>query len=158
MEPKIGITKKELESSINCLTTILANEVLLYTKTRKFHWNVSGNSFMELHKLFESQYTALEQEIDEVAERISKLGGKAIGTMKEFIDHSILKENANNAVEQQAMLKELLSDHETVLKQLREFVKTVEETDDFGTADFITALLQKHENKSWMLRQYINQK
>ncbi|KDN53742.1 Dps family protein [Flavobacterium seoulense] len=158
MEPKIGITKKELESSINCLTTILANEVLLYTKTRKFHWNVAGNSFMELHKLFEAQYTALEKEIDEVAERISKLGAKAIGTMKEFIDHSILKENPASVIEQQAMLKELLVDHETVLKQLREFIKSVEETDDFGTADFITGLLQKHEDKSWMLRQYINQK
>ena len=157
MEPKIGITKKELESSIDCLTTVLANEVLLYTKTRKFHWNVSGNSFMELHKLFESQYTALEQEIDEVAERISKLGGKAIGTMKEFIDHSVLKENPKT-VDQQEMLKELLSDHETVLKQLRSFVKAVEESDDYGTADFLTGLLQKHENKSWMLRQYIIQK
>lgn len=157
MEPKIGITKKELESSIDCLTTVLANEVLLYTKTRKFHWNVSGNSFMELHKLFESQYTALEQEIDEVAERISKLGGKAIGTMKEFIDYSVLKENPKT-VDQQEMLKELLSDHETVLKQLRSFVKAVDESDDYGTADFLTGLLQKHENKSWMLRQYITQK
>ncbi|AOZ99842.1 Dps family protein [Flavobacterium commune] len=157
MEPKIGITKKELESSINCLTTVLANEMLLYTKTRKFHWNVSGNSFMELHKLFESQYTALEQEIDEIAERISKLGGNAIGTMKEFIDNSILKENLKT-VDQREMLHELLTDHETVLKQLRDFVKTVEETQDYGTTDFLTALIQKHEEQSWMLRKYIDQK
>ncbi|OYX86246.1 MAG: DNA starvation/stationary phase protection protein [Flavobacteriales bacterium 32-34-25] len=157
MEPKIGITKKELESSINCLTTVLANEMLLYTKTRKFHWNVSGNSFMELHKLFESQYAALEQEIDEIAERISKLGGKAIGTMKEFIDYSILKENPKT-VDQKEMLQELLADHETVLKQLRDFVKTVEETQDYGTIDFLTALIQKHEEQSWMLRKYIDQK
>jgi starvation-inducible DNA-binding protein len=154
MEPKIGITKKELESSNNCLTIVLANEMLLYTKTRKFHWNVSGNSFMELHKLFESQYTELEQIIDEVAERISKLGGKAIGTMKEFIDHSILKENPKS-VDQKEMLHELLSDHETVLKQLRDFIKEIEETQDYGTADFLTALLQKHEEKSWMLRKYV---
>lgn len=157
MEPKIGITKKELESSINCLTTVLANEMLLYTKTRKFHWNVSGNSFMELHKLFESQYTALEQEIDEIAERISKLGGNAIGTMKEFIDNSILKENLKT-VDQREMLHELLTDHEMVLKQLRDFVKTVEETQDYGTTDFLTALIQKHEEQSWMLRKYIDQK
>lgn len=157
MEPKIGITKKELESSINCLTTVLANEMLLYTKTRKFHWNVSGNSFMELHKLFESQYTALEQEIDEIAERICKLGGNAIGTMKEFIDNSILKENLKT-VDQREMLHELLTDHETVLKQLRDFVKTVEETQDYGTTDFLTALIQKHEEQSWMLRKYIDQK
>jgi starvation-inducible DNA-binding protein len=154
MEPKIGITKKELESSNNCLTTVLANEMLLYTKTRKFHWNVSGNSFMELHKLFESQYTELEQIIDEVAERISKLGGKAIGTMQEFIDHSVLKENPKTA-DQKEMIQELLADHETVLKQLRDFIKEIGETQDYGTADFLTALLQKHEEKSWMLRKYV---
>jgi starvation-inducible DNA-binding protein len=38
-----------------------ADEITLYTKSRKFHWNVSGNSFMELHQLFEKQYTALEK-------------------------------------------------------------------------------------------------
>lgn len=157
MEPKIGITKKELESSINCLTTVLANEMLLYTKTRKFHWNVSGNSFMELHKLFESQYIELELVIDEVAERISKLGGIAIGTMKEFIDHSILKENPK-AVDQKEMLNELLADHESVLKQLRDFIKIIEETEDYGSVDFLTGILQKHEEKSWMLRKYIDRK
>lgn len=155
MEPKIGITKKELESSMNCLTTVLANEMLLYVKTRKFHWNVSGNSFMELHKLFEAQYTELEQTIDEVAERISKLGGEAIGTMKEFIDHSILKETPKT-VDQKEMIKELLVDHETVLKQLRDFIKEISETSDYATADFMTGLLQNHETKSWMLRKYTN--
>ncbi|MFN7099916.1 MAG: Dps family protein [Flavobacterium sp.] len=155
MEPKIGITKKELDESISYLTTILANQMVLYTKTRQFHWNVSGNSFMELHKLFEAQYTALEQEIDATAERISKLGGRAIGTMKEFIEQSVLKENSTD-LQQKDMLKELLIDHETVLKQLRKFIKSLDETDDFGTADFVTGLLQKHEDKSWMLRKYIN--
>jgi starvation-inducible DNA-binding protein len=48
-------------------------------------------SFMEFHKLFEAQYTELEASIDEVAERISKLGGKSIGTMKEFADLTIIK-------------------------------------------------------------------
>jgi starvation-inducible DNA-binding protein len=45
----------------------------LYIKTRKFHWNVCGESFMEIHKLFENQYKQLEESIDEIAERINKL-------------------------------------------------------------------------------------
>ncbi|MGA9637342.1 Dps family protein [Flavobacterium sp.] len=153
MEPKVGITKKDLEASIDRLTIVLADEMVLYVKTRKFHWNVSGNSFMELHKLFEAQYTELEHIIDEVAERISKLGGNAIGTMKEFVEHSNLKENPAN-IDQKAMIKELLADHEIVLKQLRDFIKVTDDTNDFGTADFMTALLQKHESQSWMLRKY----
>lgn len=155
MEPKIGITKKDLNTSVDFLTVVLANEMLLYVKTRKFHWNVSGNSFMELHKLFEEHYTELEHTIDEIAERISKLGAKAIGTMQEFIDHATLKENSNT-VDQKDMINELLSDHEAILKQLREYIKEVEETNDYGTADFLTALLQSHETQAWTVRKYVN--
>jgi len=155
MEPKIGITKKDLNTSVDFLTVVLANEMLLYVKTRKFHWNVSGNSFMELHKLFEEHYTELEHTIDEIAERISKLGAKAIGTMQEFIDHATLKENSNT-VDQKDMINELLSDHEAILKQLREYIKEIEETNDYGTADFLTALLQSHETQAWTVRKYVN--
>ena len=76
MTPKIGITEKDLDKSIELLSVILSDEMTLYIKTRKFHWNVCGESFMELHKLFEQQYKDLEEIIDLVAERISKLGGK----------------------------------------------------------------------------------
>jgi starvation-inducible DNA-binding protein len=66
--------------------------MVLYVKTRKFHWNVAGERFIKMHNLFEAQYNELELIIDEVAERIGKLGDKAIGTMEELNDHSILKE------------------------------------------------------------------
>lgn len=155
MEPKIGLAKKDLSKSINDLTVVLANEMILYVKTRKFHWNVSGNSFMELHKIFEHQYSTLEKTVDEVAERISKFGGKSIGTMKEFIDNSILKEESDY-LNQNGMLKELLDDHEKVIIQLRKFIKNADEIEDVGTADFLTGILQMHESKSWILRKYLS--
>ena len=134
---------------------VLSNEMVLYVKSRKFHWNVTGNSFMELHKLFENQYSKLEKTIDEVAERISKLGGKTIGTMKEFIENSILKEESKY-VNQNQMLEELLDDHEKIIIQLREFIEKAEDAHDAGTADFLTGVLQDHESKSWILRKYLS--
>ena len=59
MKPNIGISDKNLKAVTSMLSVVLADNVLLYTKTRKFHWNVNGQSFMELHKLFESQYNQL---------------------------------------------------------------------------------------------------
>lgn len=73
MKPSIGISDKNLKSVTSMLSVVLADSVMLYTKTRKFHWNVNGESFMELHKLFENQYKQLEEAIDEIAERINKL-------------------------------------------------------------------------------------
>ena len=60
MKPNIGISKKNLNQSAHILSVILANEMTLYIKTRKSHWSVSGESFMELHKLFEGQYCLRE--------------------------------------------------------------------------------------------------
>ncbi|HQZ24770.1 MAG TPA: ferritin-like domain-containing protein [Flavobacterium sp.] len=54
------------KNAIVLLSVVLADEMTLYVKTRKFHWNVAGLSFMELHKLFESQYTELEAIIDNI--------------------------------------------------------------------------------------------
>jgi starvation-inducible DNA-binding protein len=153
MDTKLGIPQKEMKTSVKNLTIILASEMVLYVKTRKFHWNVAGNSFMEMHKLFEEQYNELELIIDEVAERIGKLGEKAIGTMDEFNKQSILKESTKYE-EKDAMVNELLADYQKLISEIRTFIKEIEETDDFGTADFLTGILQKHEAQAWILRRY----
>jgi starvation-inducible DNA-binding protein len=128
----------------------------LYIKTRKFHWNVAGESFMELHKLFEAQYTELEAIVDTVAERIGKLGNKTIGTMSEFTLLSRIVEHPNKYPVQKAMLSELLSDHETLIIELRKDIDiSANENHDAGTADMLTAILQQHESITWIIRRYL---
>jgi starvation-inducible DNA-binding protein len=155
MNLNIGISPKDLKKSTNILATILSNEMILYVKTRKFHWNISGNSFMELHKLFEDQYRIIESNIDEVAERISQLGEKTIGTMKEFIENSTLKESPKEYVSQKNMLEELLQNHEQLITEFRDYIPSFEESNDAGSADFVTGLLQQHEKMAWILRRYL---
>lgn len=155
MKPNIGITDKNLAAVSSLLTAVLADAMVLYSKTRKFHWNVKGNSFMELHKLFESQYGQLEEAIDEIAERINKLGSPVIGTLKEFIENSSLKETPGKNPDQNGMLKELLNDHETVIKALRKHIEDCDEKyKDAVTADFLTGLMAQHETIAWILRRY----
>ncbi len=157
MKPEIGITEKNLSKSIELLSVVLADEMTLYVKTRKFHWNVSGQSFMELHKLFQGQYSELEETIDLIAERINKLGGKTIGTMKEFAELSRLKETPGKYPNQKEMMKELLSDHESVIVELRKDIAICDaKNKDAGTTDFLTGLLEQHETTAWVLRRYLN--
>jgi starvation-inducible DNA-binding protein len=157
MKPEIGITEKNLNKSVVLLSVILSDEMTLYIKTRKFHWNVSGDSFMEIHKLFQSQYTELEETIDLVAERINKLGSKTIGTMKEFSQLSRLKESPDKYPVRKEMMKELLADHESMTVALRKDIEECNDKNkDAGTADFLTGLLQQHETTSWILRRYLD--
>lgn len=157
MKANIGISPKNLAAVNTLLNRVLADAVLLYTKTRKFHWNVSGNSFMELHKLFEDHYTKLEAAIDEIAERINKLGFKTPGTMAEFLATASLKEAPGKYPAQTDMIKELLKDHETVIIFLRKGIDDCDEKyKDKGTADFLTDLIREHETLAWTLRRYLH--
>lgn len=120
MKPNIAIADKNLTAICKSLNECLADAHILYFKTRKFHWNVSGDNFMELHKLFESHYEQIQEAIDEIAERVSQMGGVAIGTSSEFGSMSGLKESpGKNPAKNLDMVKELLHDHEAVIKSLR---------------------------------------
>ncbi|HEY3874729.1 MAG TPA: DNA starvation/stationary phase protection protein [Candidatus Kapabacteria bacterium] len=153
---EIGLTQKDREGVTRILNVLLSDEVLLYTKTRKYHWNVVGPSFMEMHKLLEAQYQELGEISDEVAERVRKLGGTAMGTMKEYLENTRLKENPGRIPEAEGMLAVLLADHEHIVQSLRADIETVQNKyHDVGTTDFLTGLLEKHEKTAWMLRSYL---
>jgi starvation-inducible DNA-binding protein len=144
-----------LQPLATLLNTLLADEYVLYTKTRNYHWNVVGDSFMELHKFFEGQYEQLDEIIDDVAERSRALGHNSLGSLKQFIAIARLTEEQSAANSKQ-MIQNLLDDHETLIRALRaEITVTAEEYKDFGTSDFLTGLMEQHEKMAWMLRAYL---
>ena len=53
MNLNIGIEPKHLEGVVGLLGPLLADEYVLYTKTRNYHWNVTGPQFNDLHKFFQ---------------------------------------------------------------------------------------------------------
>jgi len=156
MNPNIDLSPKSLKEVSTLLNTLLSDETVLYIKTLNFHWNVEGPNFSELHKFFESQYEELSSIMDDVAERARALGEKALGSMQDFLDHARLKESKSNQ-NAKDMIKELLSDHETIIKTLRKDLETCDTTyHDIGTNDFLTGLMEKHEKMAWMLRAFIS--
>lgn len=99
----------------------------------------------------------MEKSIDEIAERINKLGFKTPGTMAEFLEAASLKEAAGKYPAQAEMIKELLKDHETVIISIRKAIDDCDEKyGDIGTADFLTDLIREHETLGWILRRYLH--
>lgn len=155
MKPSIGISEKHIEKSIQILSKIISNETVLYVKTRKAHWNISGESFMELHELFGNQYATTEKSIDILAERISKIGGKTIGTMNEFLENSDIQENPGKYPDKSELLMELINDHETIIKQIRKEIHEFDEkAKDVVSIDLLIKLLDEHETTAWTMRRY----
>lgn len=149
----IGLNQAQREGVIALLRSLLADEYVLYTKTRNFHWNVTGPRFHDLHKFFEGQYDSIDDTIDEVAERIRSLGGVSPGSMAEFLATARLSENKGELTSADLMVERLLADHEAVIRSLREDLKRAnDEFGDAGTSDFLTGLMEEHEKMAWMLR------
>lgn len=156
VDPNIGLDKTVREASGKILNILLADEYLLYTKTYNYHWNVIGIMFNDLHSFFKGQYEALEDIVDSTAERTRSVGVRALGTMSEFSQNTRLKEDPAGVVpEAKQMIKNLLDDHEAIIRYLRADLEKTSELNDMGTNNYLNDLLCKHEKMAWMLRSYL---
>ena len=156
MNASLGLKESSRSKVLAVLDPVLADEYVLYTKTRNFHWNVVGPHFNDMHKFFEAQYEILDGHVDAVAERSRALGGRALGSLKEFISAARLKESVGRTLKEEVMLAELLRDHEALIRTLREDVDETARLGDAGTADFLTGILEEHEKMAWMLRSFVS--
>lgn len=156
MKTQIGIKEENLAKVAHSLNILLADEYVLYTKTRNAHWNVEGDDFYNKHLFFEQQFTQLNDIIDSVAERIRTLGHYTPGTLKLFLELTHLTEQSNEKNDSISFIKELLVDHESIIIHLRENITVyANEFHDLGTSDFVTGIMETHEKMAWMLRSHL---
>ena len=156
MKPNIGINPADRQEVAERLTKLLADEFVLYTKTRNAHWNVEGPDFHTVHVFFEVQYQQLEEIVDDVAERIRAIGHYATGTLQGFLEHTHLTESSRSKNDSAGFINELLADHDSIVGYIRGNIDPIAtELHDYGTSDFITGLIEVHEKLAWMLRSHL---
>lgn len=156
MAINIGLSDEQRQGVVDLLNKALADAYLLIIKTKKYHWDVVGPQFRSLHELWEEHYEALTLSIDAIAERTRMLGGYPLGTAEGILKHASLQEHPGDLPTTQEMVKRLVDDHEHVIRNLRKAVdQTADEFHDEGTSDFLTGLMEQHEEMAWMLRSFI---
>jgi starvation-inducible DNA-binding protein len=155
MKVNIGITDKNRQAVAAALNELLADEHILYNKTRDYHWNIEGPSFMEFHKLYEGQYNELAEMIDDIAERIRAIGHFAEGRLKEILKLATLDE-PETPTGQGEQIANLLGDHEILISRARKLIGDfADKYKDAGSSDFVTGIMKQHEKMAWMLRSYL---
>jgi starvation-inducible DNA-binding protein len=158
MKPAIGINEEHRTKVSQILFSILADEFILYTKTRNAHWNLEGPNFYSMHILFESQYNELDEIIDKVAERIRMLGHYAPATLKQILELTHLTEGTREKNDSIGFIKELLNDHENIIINIRmQINRLAEQLKDVGTSDYLTGLTEYHEKAAWILRSHLTE-
>ncbi|HMK06009.1 MAG TPA: DNA starvation/stationary phase protection protein [Flavobacterium sp.] len=156
MKTNIGITETNRAGVVSELSKILADEYVLYTKTKNAHWNLEGPDFYDKHKFFEAQFNELDGIIDSVAERIRTLGHYVDAMLKAFLSVTHFTEQKRDKNDSPGYIKELLADHESLIMHMRENINLfATEYHDAGTSDFITGLMENHEKMAWFLRSHL---
>jgi len=153
MKTNIGITETERQAVAAQLAKLLADEFILYTKTRNAHWNIEGADFHTMHVFFETQYQQLDVLMDSVAERMRKIGHYAPATLAQFLQLTHLTEQNASKNNSLGYLHELLADHESIIEFIRRNITPIANSfNDAGTSDFLTGLMETHEEMAWMIR------
>jgi starvation-inducible DNA-binding protein len=156
MKTNIGITEDHSQAVAKAMEILLADEYVLYTKTKKAHWNIEGADFFDKHKFFEMQFGQLDDIVDSVAERIRTIGHYAPATLQSFLALTHLTEVNRGKNDSAGYVKELLVDHESIIIHCRENIQLfASEYKDIGTSDFITQLMETHEKMAWFLRSHL---
>ncbi len=157
MKTEIGITNDNRKAVAAELSKILADETVLYIKTKNAHWNIEGADFYDKHKFFETQFGQLDELIDNVAERIRSIGHYAPATLKTYLSLTHLTEQKSELNDSQGFIKELLQDHQSIIIILRQHIKSfTNDFHDLGSSDFITGLMETHEKMAWFLSSHLN--
>jgi starvation-inducible DNA-binding protein len=147
----LGIPEESRKKIVNGFSKVLADTYTLYVKTHKFHWNVTGPLFSQLHAVFEEQYNQLQEAVDQLAERIRALGEFAPGSFMEFKELSTISETRGVPTAME-MVGQLLKDHESIAREIRTLMPEADVAGDEASSDLLTIRLGEHEKTAWMLR------
>ena len=152
--PRLGNVDLEYISVI--LSNLLGMEYVLYGKTQNFHWNVTGQSFVGIHKLLGKQYHELSGFIDQVAEQIRKYGRAAPGSLQEFLilNDKVqgIQEKSGELIRQELIAAEMVSSHEVVIQNINGLQNS---RIDLATQNMLGDILHFHMKAAWMWRAHL---
>ena len=137
------------------LNLYLANLNVLYRKIQNYHWNVTGTGFFAIHTKLEEYYDGINKQIDDVAERILSIGERPLGTMKNYLEITTIKEAKNEELPGNVALTEVKKDFELMLALAKEVKVIADEENDFGSSALVDEYIAGYEKDIWMLNAFL---
>lgn len=150
----IDLKGKVREQMFTLLNQQLADTFDLYSQIKQAHWNVKGAQFYALHELYDDLAAKLLEPIDEIAERVTALGGSAHGTIHMAAEMSRLPDFPL-VVNGMESVQALVERYATVAASTRAAIDTADEAGDMGTADLFTGLSRELDKALWFLEAHV---
>lgn len=150
------LDQKQFATVEESLQRNLSTMIGLYLKSKKFHWDVRGRFFEELHTLFDAVAETAIASVDELAERLVQLGGSPDATPERIARESAAKVPAGEEHNPRPMLEALVDDLSTIGRSLRDDSQEVDEAGDPATADMYNGFILDLDKHRWMLQAHLD--
>lgn len=144
-----------MEEIIKNLNTLLSDLNVFYRKLQNYHWNIQGKDFFTVHAKLEEYYNEINMKIDEIAEHILSLEGQPLGTLKDYLNTTQIKEAENAKVDSTIIFNELVKDYSTLLKESKDIKNLADENLESKTSALMDDIIEDYTKKLWMLKQCI---
>ena len=148
---KIDLAKGKREKIVEILNQSLADAIDLKSQAKQAHWNVKGPSFIALHELFDQVATEAETYIDDIAERVTSLGGTALGTIRVAAERSSLSEYPHEITDGTAHVDALSTALADFGKAARKNIDKTDELGDADSADLYTGISRGVDTLLWFV-------
>ncbi len=151
----IDLSEKKRLEVIDLLNARLADTLDLKTQAKQAHWNVKGREFFQLHELFDSLAGHLEAHSDLIAERVTALGGTALGTARIAAANSSIPEYDLDAVKGEEHVRALVQRLAKLAAGVRKAIERTAELGDQGTSDLCTEIVRDADKDLWFLEAHL---
>jgi starvation-inducible DNA-binding protein len=152
---KIDLSKDTREKLITLLNARLADASDLKSQTKQAHWNVKGMSFIALHELFDEIAAVVEGHVDLIAERVTTLGGTAMGTVRLAAKNSSLSEYPHEITDGASHVDALSAALADFGKAVRKGIDEAADLGDQDTADIFTEISRDIDKQLWFVEAHI---
>ncbi len=144
-----------MSKTVEKLNLYLTNLNILYRKIQNYHWNVTGYGFFAIHTKLEEYYDGINQQIDDVAERILSIGGRPLGTLKDYLEITTITEAKNEDIPGNIALTEVKKDFEAMLTLTKEIKEVADKEGDSGSSALMDEYIATYEKDIWMLNAFL---
>ncbi len=152
---RVALSDEQKQKTVEVMQERLAEALDMYSQAKFAHWNVKGFNFYQLHLVFDSVAETIFPQIDQIAERMTQLGGVANGTVRQSASGSQIPEydvNLTNGMDHVNALANALGCY---CQALREASDKIDEIGDEPTSDFFKQLVVEAEEQLYFLESHL---